>query len=126
MCTVSIKVNDDLLHKVWANMGHDVDMTEWMQQQMEAILLKMALTSEKGSHVTSHSWDDYELSPEILAMAPKERHDIYGQEHIQRLMDLAAADPKTITLNDLAGILPVPQTSIEELRDECIREKYGV
>ena len=126
MCTVSIKVNDNLLHKAWANMDKDVDMAEWMQQQIEAILLKMALDSEREAQPTSHSWDDYEVSPEILDMAPKERLNVYGQVTLQRLMDFAAADPKTITLNDLAGILPAPQTLIEELRDEYIREKYGV
>ena len=37
MCTVSIKVNDNLLHRAWANMDKDVDMAEWMQQQIEAM-----------------------------------------------------------------------------------------
>lgn len=48
MCTVSIKVNDNLLHRAWANMDKDVDMAEWMQQQIEAILLRMTLVSEKN------------------------------------------------------------------------------
>ena len=78
MCTVSIKVNDNLLHKAWANMDDDVDMAEWMQQQIEAILIRMALAAEREAQPTSHSWDDYEVSPEILAMAPKRRYSIYG------------------------------------------------
>ena len=78
MCTVSIKVNDTLLNKALVNMGNDVDMAEWMQQQIEAILIKMALSSERNACTTPHSWDDYELSPEILAMAPKTRRSIYG------------------------------------------------
>ena len=73
MCTVTIKVKDGLLNKAWANMDGDVDIAEWMQQQIEAILIKMALSSEKKVHTTPHSWDNYELSPEILAMAPKTR-----------------------------------------------------
>ena len=52
MCTVSIKVNDDLLHMAWANMGYDVDMIEWMQQQMEAILIRKAMASEKATPVS--------------------------------------------------------------------------
>ncbi|MBR5081806.1 MAG: hypothetical protein IKX35_05105 [Bacteroidales bacterium] len=78
MCTVSIKVNDNLLQRAWANMDQDVDMAEWMQQQIEAILIRMALAAESKAKTTSHSWDNYELSPESLAMAPKTRYDIYG------------------------------------------------
>ena len=78
MCTVSIKVNDNLLQKAWANMDDDVDLAEWMQQQIEAILLKMALDSEREEPTKSHWWDDYELSPEILAIAPKKRRNVYS------------------------------------------------
>lgn len=78
MCTVSIKVNDTLLDKAKVNMGSDIDITEWLQQQIEAILIRMAYTSEKKGHTKSHSWDNYELSPEILAMAPKKRRNVYG------------------------------------------------
>lgn len=78
MCTVSIKVNDTLLDKARVKMDSNVDMAEWMQQQIEAILVKMALSSEKKVRTTSHSWDNYELSPEILAMAPKRRHCVSG------------------------------------------------
>ena len=122
MCTVSIKVNDNLLQKAWANMGYDVDMTEWMQQQMEAILIRMAMVSEK---TTPASQAEGQPIPDIV-LSLLGASGSMDDETLQRLMDFAAADPKTITLNDLAGILPAPQTLIEELRDEYIREKYGV
>ena len=48
MCTVNIKVNDNLLHRAWANMDKDVDMAEWMQQQIEAILIRMTIASERN------------------------------------------------------------------------------
>lgn len=131
MCTVSIKVNDNLLQKAWANMGYDVDMTEWMQQQMEAILLKMALASETSKRQDTVVIDlaetktDRRPVPDVV-LSLLGASGSMDDETFQRLMDFAAADPKTITLNDLAGILPAPQTLIEELRDEYIREKYGV
>lgn len=78
MCTVSIKVNDDLLHKAWGSKYSEVDMSEWMQQQIEAILVRMALATERKSLEASHLWDDYELSPEILAMAPEKRQSVYS------------------------------------------------
>lgn len=78
MCTVSIKVNDNLLNRARLNMDSNVDIAEWMQQQIEALLIRIALTSEKKVHATSHLWDNYELSSEVLAMAPKQRHNVYG------------------------------------------------
>lgn len=122
MCTVSIKVNDNLLHKAWANMDDDVDVAKWMQQQIEAILIRMALASEKA--MPASKTDKQSMPDVVLSLLGASRS--LDDEALQRLMDFAAADPKTITLNDLAGILPAPQTSIEELRDEYIREKYGV
>ena len=41
MCMVTVKVKDNLLNKAWANMDENVDIAEWMQQQIEAILVKM-------------------------------------------------------------------------------------
>ena len=78
MCTVSIKVNDDLLKKAGINMDSDVDISEWMQRQIEALLIEMALSAKRNAHTTPHFWDNYELSPEILAMAPKTRHNVFG------------------------------------------------
>lgn len=79
MCTINIKVNDALLNKAWVAMkDKDVEVADWMQQQIEAILVRMALSSERKVPPTPHSWDNYELSPEILAMAPKKRHNVYG------------------------------------------------
>ena len=131
MCTVSIKVNDNLLHRAWANMDKDVDMAEWMQQQIEAILIKMALATETKKRQDTVALDlaesktDRQPIPDVVLSLLGAGRSV-DDEALQRLMDFAAADPKTITLNDLAGILPAPQTSIEELRDEYIREKYGV
>lgn len=59
-------------------MDSDVEISEWMQRQIESLLMEMALSAKRNVHTTSHSWDNYELSPEILAMAPKTRHDVYG------------------------------------------------
>lgn len=82
MCTVSIKVNDNLLQKAWANMGYDVDMTEWMQQQMEAILIRMAMVSEK---TTPASQTEGQPIPDIVlsllgAGMPLTDDDLNGRE----------------------------------------------
>jgi hypothetical protein len=82
MCTVSIKVNDNLLQKAWANMGYDVDMTEWMQQQMEAILIRVAMVSEKA---TPASQAEGQPIPDIVlsllgAGMPLTDDDLNGRE----------------------------------------------
>ena len=78
MCMVSIKVNDNLLEMAGIKMDGDVDIAGWVQQQVEVVLMEMAFSAKRKAHTTPHSWDNYELSPEILAMAPKERHNVYG------------------------------------------------
>lgn len=83
MCTVSVKVDDTLLNMAQLNMNSDAEIAEWVQQQIDAILFKMAFGYEINAHTTSHVWDDYELSPEILAIAPQRRsidYDDYKAE----------------------------------------------
>jgi len=83
MCTVSVKVNDNLLKMAGVNVDGDVDIAMWMQEKIEAILIEMALSSGRKTHLKSHAWDNYELSPEILAMAPKKRHNVYGDYKVE-------------------------------------------
>ena len=78
MCTVSIKVDDALLNRAGVNFDGDVDISEWMQQQIEAILIRMALSSKKNVQRKPHSWDNYELSQEMLAMMPKKRRSVFS------------------------------------------------
>ncbi len=63
MCTISIKVDDNLLSKAWANMeDSDADVAEWMQRQIEAILLEMTLAQRQKK--------------EKPATAPQHRHKL--------------------------------------------------
>ena len=68
MCTVSIKVNDNLLHRAWANMDKDVDMAEWMQQQIEAILIRMVLDAETSKRQDQKKTSDEEFVKELMAL----------------------------------------------------------
>ena len=89
MCTISIKVNDILLSKARLNLDNDIEIAEWMQQQIEAILIRMAYASEKKVSEKPHHWDNYELSPEILAIVPKKRHSVYGdyKEEVTEILE---------------------------------------
>lgn len=99
MCTYSISIEDTLIEQLRPVIGSDSDVNDWMQRQVELVVLR---------YVQQH----------------KSRSK--RQDSLQRLLDLASADPSTITLSDLEGILPAPQTSIEDLRNEYLSEKYGV
>ena len=82
MCTVSIKVNDNLLHRAWANMDEDVDMAEWMQQQIEVILIRMAMDSEKAMSVSQT--EEQPVSDVVLSLLgaglPLTDDDLNGRE----------------------------------------------
>ena len=105
MCTLSIKVNDTLLDKARVNLDSDIDVTEWLQQQINAILIKMAYSSERKTNATS---------------------SLSKQDPIQRIIRFSETDGNALSLRDLEGILPATQTSLEDLGDEYITEKYGI
>ena len=68
MCTVSIKVNDDLLHKALGSMYSEVDMAEWMQQQIEAILIKMALSKKQTKALLSTQGEELQIPDVVLSL----------------------------------------------------------
>ncbi len=39
---------------------------------------KLAVTKKESKTMVSHKWDDYKLSPEVIAMAPPVRKKLYG------------------------------------------------
>jgi len=76
MCTFKISVSDTLIERARPAIGAETDIATWMQQQMEMLLLQISSKSQDESD-HSHRWDDYELSPEILAMTPRRRGYVY-------------------------------------------------
>jgi hypothetical protein len=99
MCTYSISIEDTLIEQLRPTLGADSDVNDWMQRQIEMAVLRYILQLKNKST---------------------------RQESIQRIKALSEADGSSISLRDFEGILPAPQTSLEELRDEYISEKYGV
>ena len=99
MCTYNISIEDTLVEQLRPAIGSEGDVGGWVQRQVELAVLR---------HVRQL----------------RTHND--RQDSMQRLLDFAAADPSTVTLADLEGILPAPQTPIEDLRDEYVSEKYGI
>ena len=99
MCTYNISIEDTLIEQLRPTLGADSDVNDWMQRQIELAVLRCIQQHKNRSK---------------------------RQDSIRRIIALSEADGSTISLRDFEGILPAPQTSLEELRDEYISEKYGV
>lgn len=46
MCTYNITLNDSLVERARQAIGADTDISQWMQRQMEAILIRLAVTPQ--------------------------------------------------------------------------------
>lgn len=99
MCTYSISIEDNLIEQLRPALGANSDVNAWMQHQIELAVLQCIQQLKSKS---------------------------MRQESIRRIKAIAEADGSTLSLRDFEGILPASQTSIEDLRDEYICEKYGV
>lgn len=47
MCTYNIKVNDTLIERARPVIGADTDISQWMQRQMEALLIRLTVTPQR-------------------------------------------------------------------------------
>lgn len=47
MCTFNIILNDSLVERARPAIGADTDISQWMQQQMEALLIRLAVTPQR-------------------------------------------------------------------------------
>ena len=66
MCTYSITLSDTLIEQARPAIGADTDISKWMQQQMETILIRLATATQRNSeNTTEHYAPDLEA---ILAM----------------------------------------------------------
>ena len=97
MCTYNISIEDTLVEQLRPAIGPEGDVSGWVQRQVELAVLRHV------RQLRTHN----------------ER-----QDSMRRLLDFAAADPSTVTLADLEGLLPAPQTPIEDLRDAYVVDKY--
>ena len=92
MCTYSISIEDNLIEQLRPTLGTDSDVKGWMQRQIELAVFQYVQQLKDRSK---------------------------RQDSIQCIIAISEADGGSISLRDLEGILPAPQTSIEDLRDGC-------
>lgn len=51
MCTYKITLSDTLVEKARPAIGNETDITQWMQQQLETLLLRLAFTTQQKAKV---------------------------------------------------------------------------
>lgn len=80
MCTYNITLNDNLVERARPAIGADTDITQWMQRQMEALLIRLAVTPQREAKQYA---PDLEA---ILAMPLLDKDDV-GLNGEQARMD---------------------------------------
>lgn len=80
MCTYNITLNDNLVEQARPAIGADTDITQWMQRQMEALLIRLAVSPQREAKQYA---PDLEA---ILAMPLLDKDDV-GLNGEQARMD---------------------------------------
>ena len=70
MCTYNITVNDALIERARPAIGADTDISQWMQRQMEALLIRLAVTPQREAKQYAPDLE------EILAMPLLDQDDV--------------------------------------------------
>lgn len=70
MCTYNITLNDNLVERARPAIGADTDIGQWMQRQMETLLIRLAANSQRE---VKHYAPDLEA---ILAMPLVDKADV--------------------------------------------------
>ena len=77
MCIYSVSLDDKVMESVRSQFHDEAALQKWLEQQMQQLVAHYA-HNIKTKAVDNPVWADYQLSPEILGMAPRERKPIYG------------------------------------------------
>ena len=77
MCVYSVALDDKVMESVRPHFQDEAALQQWLEQQVQQLVAQFAKESKRKIDSTP-VWANYQLSPEILAMAPRERKPIYG------------------------------------------------
>jgi len=98
-CNYTISLDDRLVGKIRSRFKNEESLSQWMQQQLELVVLNYAEN--------------------------KNEHQNMKEETRKRLEMLAAGKPHE-GLKDLKGIMALANTTIDELRQGYISDKYNI
>ena len=77
MCIYSVSLDDKVIERVRPQFKDEAALRKWLEQQLQQVVAQYA-QKLKNKASGNPAWMDYQLSPEILAMAPRDRKPIYG------------------------------------------------
>ena len=77
MCVYSVSLDDKVMERVRPQFKDEATLRKWLEQQLQQVVAQYA-QKLKNKAAGNPAWMDYQLSPEILDMAPRERKPIYG------------------------------------------------
>ena len=67
MCTYNITLNDNLVERARPAIGADTDISQWMQRQMEALLIRLAVSPQREAK-------PYDSDLEAILAMPIQNH----------------------------------------------------
>lgn len=76
MCRYNISIDDAVMEKVRPHFSDEQAVQQWLEQQLRTIVVEFVKENHKRQ--SRPIWYDYKLSPEIEALAPRERKLVYG------------------------------------------------
>ena len=65
MCTYNITLNDSLVERARPAIGADTDIGKWMQRQMEALLIRLAVTPQREAEQYAPDLKDILAMPSL-------------------------------------------------------------
>ena len=65
MCTYKITLNDSLVERARPAIGADTDIGKWMQRQMEALLIRLAVTPQREAEQYAPDLKDILAMPSL-------------------------------------------------------------
>ena len=101
MCTYTFTLDDQLVDRISPQFSSRESLRLWLQRELELMIIHHA-----------ESYSDTKLSDT-------------KEETKARMLEIASGKKK-LHFSDLKGILAGSSRSAEELRDNYIREKYGI
>ena len=76
MCIYRVSLDDKIMESVRSQFQDEATLQKWLEQQLQQLVAQYARRIRTKSAINP-VWADYQLSPEILGMAPRERKPIY-------------------------------------------------
>lgn len=67
MCTYNITISDNLIERVRPVIGADTDISQWMQRQVESLLIRLSVTPQR---------DTQQYAPDLEAILAMPRQNL--------------------------------------------------